>query len=199
MIQIEEYMLLPLTQRQAHINLSEACVERGGRQESVSAYMRGVLSYVLNTTIPYNKRIHACHACNNWKCGNIAHIYWGTVKENNDDAKLVDSRTLWQRTVDKYGEEKTRALISNAGQLGRLTRSKKLAERNAFRAQQALTDGRKVAERNSQFGTCWLRKEGKEQKVKLTELEKFIYEGWERGRSIQKFVTKIPTASTKFL
>jgi hypothetical protein len=39
-----------------------------------------------------------------------------------------------------------------------------------------------LVERNSQFGTIWIRKEGKETKIKKNELYLFVTEGWERGR-----------------
>lgn len=35
---------------------------------------------------------------------------------------------------------------------------------------------------NSQFGTCWITQRGKNRKVKLSEVNSWLGDGWERGR-----------------
>jgi hypothetical protein len=45
-------------------------------------------------------------------------------------------------------------------------------------AKQGKCDGNK----NSQFGTCWITKEGINKKIKLSELESFLNSGWVKGR-----------------
>lgn len=37
-------------------------------------------------------------------------------------------------------------------------------------------------EKNSQYGTCWITRDGENRKVKKEELETFVKEGWEKGR-----------------
>ena len=37
-------------------------------------------------------------------------------------------------------------------------------------------------DRNSQFGTCWITKDGINKKIKKDELEIFIKFGWNKGR-----------------
>ena len=39
-------------------------------------------------------------------------------------------------------------------------------------------------EKNSQFGTCWITKDDKSIKIKKEDLEKYVSEGWKKGRSI---------------
>ena len=68
--------------RQSHLDLTESCVERGGN----STNHKGVLAQYLDTTIPYGNRYLLCHACNNGKCSNPKHLYWGSPKENVEDA-----------------------------------------------------------------------------------------------------------------
>jgi hypothetical protein len=43
---------------------------------------------------------------------------------------------------------------------------------------------------NSQYGTCWVRKSkhGEEKKIKKEELNKYLSEGWERGRTLPELV-----------
>lgn len=82
MLKIEEYIQLSLVDRQAHLRLDESCSEIGGD----SREFRGLLSYFVGCTIPSGIRnIHLCHACNNAKCSNVRHLYWGTSKENCAD------------------------------------------------------------------------------------------------------------------
>ena len=40
-------------------------------------------------------------------------------------------------------------------------------------------------ENNSQFGTCWITKDGENKKIKKEELETFINQGWNKGRKLK--------------
>lgn len=102
MILIMEYMKLSKLERQTHLRLSEACIERGGH----SYNCKGLLAHILDTEIPKGMKIHLCHACHNEKCSNPNHLYWGTPKENREDSDIVHGKkSVWQRTVEKYGYE----------------------------------------------------------------------------------------------
>ncbi len=104
MIKIEDYLKKSKQERQSHLRLSEPCVIRGGK--FISATCRGILAYVLDTTIPAGFKINLCHACNNEKCSNPYHLYWGTAKENVEDAIACGKKTFWESIVAKYGYEK---------------------------------------------------------------------------------------------
>jgi hypothetical protein len=104
MVIVEEFILLPLVQRQAHLRLYEPCTERGGKRDFNSVYCKGLLAFILDTTIPFKVKIFACHACSNGMCSNPYHLYWGTPTENVIDAILSGAnKGVWQHTVDKYG------------------------------------------------------------------------------------------------
>lgn len=45
--------------------------------------------------------------------------------------------------------------------------------------------GQGIGEKNSQFGTCWITKDGENKKIKKQELEVFIKEGWKNGRKVK--------------
>lgn len=104
---IEEYILLTKEERQKHLALDAPCIERGGPQNGgLSSYCKGLMSHILDTTIPSGHKIHICHACNNEKCSNPVHLYWGTAKENRQDQiERGTSKSIFQRSVDKYGYE----------------------------------------------------------------------------------------------
>jgi hypothetical protein len=105
---VKDYLEVHKLIRQAHINLNESCIERGGN----STNHRGVLAQYLNTPI-YGKPADLCHACHNDKCSNPKHLYWGTRKENIDDAKNNGTwKPVFERVVDKYGYEEACRLNS---------------------------------------------------------------------------------------
>lgn len=112
---IEDYIALPKQTRQEHLDLSSACIERGGPKRSgLSTYCKGLLAHLLDTTMPSGHTILVCHACHNSKCSNPNHLYWGTAKENTHDA-MMNGRTLncWERTVLKYGLQAAKQMQSN--------------------------------------------------------------------------------------
>ena len=99
-INAKEYIVSKTKEeRQAHLKLDEECWERGGN----STNHRGVLAQFLGTTIPGGPgRVILAHACNNEKCSNPEHIYWGSDKENIVEDN-PDWKSPWDRSVEKYG------------------------------------------------------------------------------------------------
>ena len=91
---IEDYIKLPQEERQKHLRLDEPCIEIGGN----STQFKGHLAHKLNTTIPHGRKenVLLCHACNNGKCSNPYHHYWGTAREN-----ILDSGPFHQRKKAK--------------------------------------------------------------------------------------------------
>ena len=43
-------------------------------------------------------------------------------------------------------------------------------------------NGDQIGEKNSQYGTCWITKFNENKKIKTEELDKYISNGWKRGR-----------------
>lgn len=108
---IYQYITLSKAERQQHLRLDEPCIERGAG----SYYFKGLLAHILDTTVPTGTKIHLCHACHNGACGNPNHLYWGTSHENRLDQVSNGGKSIWERTVEKYGLEKAKEMFSRKG------------------------------------------------------------------------------------
>ena len=116
MIEMNEYMKLSFEDRQSHLDLDIPCSENGGNG---STEYKGLLAYFLGTKIPARGQgysAHLCHACGNGKCSNVKHLYWGTPKENYDDAvRHGVTKSIYEKTLAKYGEAGVKEIAARAG------------------------------------------------------------------------------------
>ena len=113
-IDIDEYMKLSREYRRSHLKLDDPCIEIGGD----SRVFRGLLAHTLGTTIG-GRACYVCHACNNPKCSNPNHLYWGTPTDNVIDQKESGTwKSGYQKLIDKYGLEKTQAFIKKGAVAG---------------------------------------------------------------------------------
>ncbi len=133
MINVNEFIKLPRNERQKHLSLEEKCCERGGN----STNHKGILAQFLNSTIP-SGRILLCHACNNSKCSNPKHLYWGTDYDNI----ILDGNheSIWERTVKKYGleEAKNRQRNGNKSNGGKANKGKSKSEEHKRKISETL-------------------------------------------------------------
>ncbi|AVH85097.1 hypothetical protein RsoM2USA_169 [Ralstonia phage RsoM2USA] len=95
MIDINEYILLPKTERIKHLDLNSSCEYRGTN----STQCRGLLAYYLDTNVPIGSKIHCCHACNDDLCSNPKHLYWGTSSENRIDFQKSDKAIAVKKRI----------------------------------------------------------------------------------------------------
>jgi len=124
-IKMNDYIKRSREERRSHLKLDEYCIEIGGYD---SREYRGLLAYHLGTEIPSHTKmkIMLCHACNNHKCSNVNHLYWGNTKDNTIDAQKAGTwKSFYQRTVEKYGEEEAKKIQSrNASKGGKKNKGK---------------------------------------------------------------------------
>lgn len=108
---MEEYMNLSRSERRKHLDLSMGCIERGG----TSTQHKAILAVYLDTIIP-SGNVLCCHACNNGRCSNPEHLYWGTYQDNRLDGKECGAqKSPWEYMVEKYGEEQAREINKKNG------------------------------------------------------------------------------------
>ena len=153
------------SERQKHLNLEEPCLERGGN----STNHKGVLAEFLNTTIPHgSKGAFLCNACNNGKCSNPKHLYWGTPKENVDDA-IKDGALFNISSAAKHNhDEKTKLKISQTLK-GRPSNNK-----NGFNGK-----GTKGLTYNRKYKQIWINNGIDQTRIKF---DSPIPEGYNKGR-----------------
>ena len=174
---IEDYILKNKLERQKHLDLKIECIEIGGAD---SRHYRGLLAHYLNTTIPSGHKINLCHACNNHKCSNVKHLYWGTGLENSSDAiacGAINGEKIKQSLIKKYGsEEAWKKQLSKNGKKGGL---KSIALGYGFENTKQLTE-KEIQRRLDLIKTIDLTKFGWVQKVSNvlnishTQVRKFV-------------------------
>ena len=79
-VSLSDYMCKNKDERQAHLDLSQPCLEIGSNSQGA----RALLAVLLNTTAEGlgKGNGYLCHACHNAKCSNPYHHYFGTPSEN---------------------------------------------------------------------------------------------------------------------
>lgn len=107
------YITKPLVERQQHLSMEEPCIERWSNKKPGSG-LKPLLAHVLDTTIPDGMKIYVCHACNNGRCSNPNHLYWGTAQENAMDRQRLHKKNIWYYMVQKYGLEEAKRIQSKA-------------------------------------------------------------------------------------
>ena len=101
-----EYIQKPKSERQSHLDLKDPCIEIGANSKEC----RALLAHYIYTTIRPSKKIHLCHACNNAKCSNVKHLYWGTVAENSRDS-FNAGRITWNKGLKGYKQNRQSAVL----------------------------------------------------------------------------------------
>lgn len=105
---VNKILKLSREEKRQHLDLSEPCIEIGGN----STQFRGVLSHHLKVTIPLGHKLVLCHACHNGKCSNPRHMYYGSHRDNIlDEQENGTYKSIWERKVEKYGEEGARESV----------------------------------------------------------------------------------------
>jgi len=163
---IEEYIKLSKNERQQHLKLNEQCIKIGGRD---SGEYRGLLAHFLRTTIPTKMKIILCHACHNPRCSNPQHLYWGTYAENLDDSRENGKyKSIWQRTIDKYGLKKAKEIYKNNAIKNACKRKKNSLTQNEIEYRW------KVIHDSDYLNWGWKTKSAKKLSISHSQISRFV-------------------------
>ena len=154
---IDDYMCQTREERRAHLMLDSACIEIGGHASTV---FKGLLAHHLMTTIPTNKKVYLCHACNNAKCSNVFHLYWGTPRDN-----YLDSEEAF--FGNRNHERNSPKALAHAKELG-----KKFGGRNKFSTKEVDQIVQVISDEPKVWG--WKQKASKKLGVTATQLNRYI-------------------------
>lgn len=98
-------------ERKSMLKLDEPCHERGLKY---STQLIALVAYHYNTTLPENgNKVVVCHGCNNDKCSNPNHMYWGSKGDNKLDdyeSGKQAKKSPFHYLVEKYGDERAKDL-----------------------------------------------------------------------------------------
>ena len=172
-ILLSEYMELPLSDRQSHLDLSEPCLHLGA---SGSRENRALLAVSLNTTCcSLGMRTGIlCHACNDCRCSNVKHLYWGTAKENVwDRNQAYPDMGLRIKSIlmEKYGEDYYGTVFKNTP--GKPSRNRLSEQQILIRLEQL-----RESEINI-YKHGWVSKVSKLWGVSHSQVKRFFESYWE--------------------
>lgn len=74
------------------------------------------------------------------------------------------------------------SIVNKACEEGKYSKNKFRKEKHSEETKQKMRKSKNVGSSNSQFGTCWITKEGTNKKIKKEDLETYLNEGWVKGR-----------------
>lgn len=99
-------------------------------------------------------------------------IIWGEQREQN----LIKYRNMMHK---KWGDLAIKEKMING-----LNKAHEhwIGKQHTEETKQKMRKSKNVGETNSQYGTCWITKDGLNKKIKKEELDSFISNGWIKGR-----------------
>lgn len=111
-----------------------------------------------------------------------------STKEGRERLKqiLKDDPEFLKRAMKKRDTPEWRKAIKegvlNSGTLGKAWLGRKHLSRTKQKMSETAKRQDRTGERNPQYGTFWVRRDGRECKIKASELEQYLADGWQRGR-----------------
>ena len=107
------------------------------------------------------------------KCYYVNNVYWKNA-ENRNRLNLLVSNALKKKWLDP--EYRAKMLIVAKKGKGRILSDDIKKKRKGHK--------RQVGELNSQFGTCWVTKNGENKKIKKDLIQQYVSDGWSLGSTI---------------
>lgn len=125
------------------------------------------------------------------ECMNLMIGGQGGFVDKQHELKCKQGRIKWLKNQWKDEEFRNKIINLSAQRMvehhknGKIKYDTFTNKKHTEKSKKIMSEKRKgtgIGEKNSQFGTCWITKEGINKKIKNEELEIFIKQGWNKGR-----------------
>jgi len=112
-----------------------------------------------------------------------------SVEGYKKGAKKMNEIINQRKKDDKEFAEKCRLVVSNAlkqmHKEGKITPPDWTGKKHSDVTKQKMSEsskGKGIGENNSQYGTCWITKDGTNKKIKKEDIGSYLNKGWVKGR-----------------
>jgi len=170
-------------------------LRRSLRKYGVENHTKEILEYlktredlILREIEIVTKELIADDKCMNLKEGGQG----GWINEDHQKRAQISSRISCKKRFDEDEEFRVKTLIIMKNNLrqayldGKYHGNANFKDKNhSEETKQFMSEQRKgtgTGETNSQFGTCWITKDGVNKKIRKEGLETYLNEGWLKGR-----------------
>jgi hypothetical protein len=98
---------------------------------------------------------------------NCHYKQWVVNGEENRKKLILANKKKWENEVERT------KMLKNLDWIGK---------KHSEETKQKMSKPKNIGENNSQYGTCWITKEGVNKKIKKEDLDLYLNEGWVKGR-----------------
>ncbi len=120
--------------------------------------------------------------CMNLKKGGLG----GFTKEQSHKGALRMLDIIWSDSdfITRHNERKSKLIkeLYLSGKIKRYDWTGRKHSKDTIEKMTLSKKGQGLGESNSQFGTCWITKDGENKKIKKEKLEDYLMDGWINGR-----------------
>jgi hypothetical protein len=120
--------------------------------------------------------------CMNLKKGGLG----GFTKEQSHKGALRMLDIIWSDSdfITRHNERKSKLIkeLYLSGKIKRCDWTGRKHSKDTIEKMTLSKKGQGLGESNSQFGTCWITKDGENKKIKKEKLEDYLMDGWINGR-----------------
>lgn len=138
-----------------------------------------------------NEQLISEHLCMNLIIGGEGGRGFTSEEQKLNAIKSNEKQKLLRETDPEWNKKKSNKLsksIKKAYQEGKINRNVNYdwnGKNHSEETKKKLSDIKKgtgIGETNSQYGTCWITKNGLNKKIKKEDLDIYLEEGWVKGR-----------------
>jgi hypothetical protein len=97
-------------------------------------------------------------------------------------SKIISDRLKFDENFRLNHKLRSSKIMTDNLKSGKIKRCDWSGRNHSSQTKQKMRKSKNIGETNSQYGTCWITKDGVNKKIKKEELDSFIQDGWIKGR-----------------